>query len=171
MTDHEDEILEAAKERFFARKDPSLRMEKLIISGLHRIRPDIVEREFKPVSEATSFAQLIAESERAARRLRSMGVFQSVDVLRDEGSDPTLSRVKVVVEEYKAFTAKAGSFVGTEEGTFMASGEYRSPFGGLERIEGSVNYGTKHKLSFAAAYKQPRLLDRALQLEWCAYNA
>jgi len=35
----------------------------------------------------------------------------------------------------------------------VGSGELRSLFGGAEKLEANVSYGTKHKLSFSAAYK------------------
>jgi len=53
------------------------------------------------------------------KRLRALGVYQNVDVICDEGSDPTLTRLRVRVEERNAFSFKAGTFVGSEEGTFV----------------------------------------------------
>jgi outer membrane protein assembly factor BamA len=53
------------------------------------------------------------------QRLRALGIFEHVEVVCDEGSEPTKTRVRVDVKERNAFTFKAGSFVGPEELNFV----------------------------------------------------
>ncbi|KXZ54472.1 hypothetical protein GPECTOR_4g537 [Gonium pectorale] len=135
--------------------------------GAPRTRAALIDRELEPIQRAHTLAEVHAELEAAAARLKQLGVFSSVNMLAHEEplDDPSACSVEVELEESNWYRVRAATYVQGGENTFEISGALVNVAGGAERVDAEINYGTESSHTASLGFSQPRIAGLPALLE------
>ncbi|CAM5765690.1 outer membrane protein assembly factor BamA [Labrys miyagiensis] len=128
-------------------------IERINISGNTRTRDYVIRREFD-IGEGDPYNQAMID--RAARRLRNLGYFQSVRITNTPGSEPDRVVVNVEVVDQSTGEFSVGGGYSTSDGFLgEVSLTERNFLGRGQYVKASVQYGQRtqgYGLSFTEPY-------------------
>jgi outer membrane protein insertion porin family len=134
-------------------------IERIDIVGNERTKDHVIRREFRLV-EGDAFNPLMVD--RAEKRLKALGFFKSVNVIRRPGSGPDRVALEVRVEEQPTGELSFGAGYSTSEGVIGDIGiTERNLFGNGQFLRLKLS-GSLERLQIDLSFTEPRFLDRNL---------
>ena len=140
-------------------KDRLIRVEKIEVQGLHRTKPEIVNRELSKLDGTLlSLADLVATLDDVHERMSSLGIFDVIDIEIDEGNFSSRGcTVHVKVRESSLFQVHSGTYIqGGAEASAEVAVNVNNRFGWAEQISLSADYGSRRTNLFSLATTVPR---------------
>ncbi len=152
------------------RIDPGARVyvERIDIVGNTRTRDYVARREFREISEGDAFNRVLVD--RVERRLRNLGIFQSVEIDVLQGSAPDLVVLRVTVTEQRTGEVSAVAGYSTADGILGEISFSESNFLGRgQQLRASFTIGVSNR-NFAVSFTEPYFMGRNLPFGFDIYR-
>lgn len=176
--------------------DEAWRVRQVFVKGNRRTRPEVVAACVAPVLKARTFGDVLGRTAEAAKELKRLGIFKSVNLVLDDipegasgqGGDSSACdlRVELVESKLTRIEVKTSTTVGENEPDVQATVGLCNALGRAEMLSASAevagsNWREHWNSGFSLSYKQP-ILGRspgprsfeadatraAHRLPWCA---
>jgi outer membrane protein insertion porin family len=152
------------------RIDPGARVyvERIDIIGNTRTRDYVARREFREISEGDAFNRVLVD--RVERRLRNLGIFQSVEIDVIQGSAPDFVVLRVTVTEQRTGEVSAVAGYSTADGILGEISFSESNFLGRgQQLRASFTIGVNNR-NFAVSFTEPYFMGRNLPFGFDIYR-
>jgi outer membrane protein insertion porin family len=144
--------------RYVVEKGPRVYVERIEIHGNGKTRDDVIRREFDFAEGDALNGALLA---RAERRLKNLGFFKTVSIVKKPGTMADRVIVDVAVEEQDTGNFSISGGYSSQDGAIAeVSVSERNLFGRGEQVKAAVSYGQYSK-GFDLAFVEPYVLGRA----------
>lgn len=141
----------------------AIAVERIVVHGNARTREHVIAQELAPALRCHSFEEVGNALVEGTERLRSLGIFRSVDVLLDSGAPRAgggrgmvPATVIVTVTELNRLSATTGTYLQNGEGSAEASVTARNVLGLAERAELNLTRGHERSNAFRLNLSKPR---------------
>ncbi|CAA0836624.1 Outer membrane OMP85 family protein [Striga hermonthica] len=139
----------------------AVRVHDIVIKGNRRTKDSVIEAEVESLfREAASFQNLLRAADVASSRLRSLEIFDSVNITLDAGPQelPGTANIVIEVSEAYPFFGKLGVTSKPEARTWSleAFGRLKNLFGYGDLWDASLGYGWGQALEVSTGFLLPR---------------
>ncbi|DBA03275.1 TPA: hypothetical protein N0F65_011634 [Lagenidium giganteum] len=151
---------------------PPMRIRKVILKGNKRTKPEVFENELQDAYAADRIGYIATELEAAAGELKSLGIFDSIDITLDkaEGGARDELDVTIAVQEKGWRKLHVGATTDGKEDSAETSCTLLNAFGHAETVTFAATYSLTGSNAERAVYQKPRFLGLPFYLNATVAN-